>query len=316
MPSPLPRYSDEDILSARGPKSTVDPFIPYAYLVEPECNADGSVEDVATIFLTNRECPFRCLMCDLWKNTTDETVPAGAIPRQIDYALDRLPAAQSIKLYNSGNFFDAQAIPRSDFPDIANRLLQFKTVIVENHPKLCNDSCLQFRDLLEPDLEIALGLETVHEAILARMNKQMTLDDFERAARFLTTENISARAFILLKPPFLSEEEGIHWALKSIEFAFFTGVSCCSIIPTRTGNGMLEQLLEKGEFLEPSLVSMETVLETAIEFRQGRGFMDVWDADRFFDCPDCGPERVERLQRINLSQQLEPPIACHCRSTP
>ena len=33
----------------------------------------------AVVFLTNRECPFRCVMCDLWMNTLDETVPRGAI---------------------------------------------------------------------------------------------------------------------------------------------------------------------------------------------------------------------------------------------
>ena len=84
--------------------------------------AAGCVEDVATLFLTNRECPFRCLMCDLWRNTTDTRVPPGAIPQQIDYALARLPAARHIKLYNSGNFFDHQAIPPEDYAAIAERV--------------------------------------------------------------------------------------------------------------------------------------------------------------------------------------------------
>ena len=75
--------------------------------------------DVATLFLTNRECPYRCLMCDLWKNTLTETVPIGAIPAQIDYALGQLPPARQIKLYNSGSFFDPHAIPPQDHPAIA-----------------------------------------------------------------------------------------------------------------------------------------------------------------------------------------------------
>lgn len=57
--------SDREILAARPAKNAVDPHTPYAYLVEPECSAGRSVEDVATIFLTNRECPFKCLYCDL-----------------------------------------------------------------------------------------------------------------------------------------------------------------------------------------------------------------------------------------------------------
>ena len=106
--------SESEVFAARGPKNRVDPQLPWAALVEPERTASGQIVEVATIFLTNRECPFRCLMCDLWKNTTDEPVPAGAIPAQIDHALARLPPAQHIKLYNSGNFFDPLAIPPGD----------------------------------------------------------------------------------------------------------------------------------------------------------------------------------------------------------
>ena len=75
--------------------------------------AGGAVEDVATL-LSNRECPFRCLMCDLWKNTTTDASPDGAVAAQIEYALARLPPALHVKLYNAGNFFDAQAIPPAD----------------------------------------------------------------------------------------------------------------------------------------------------------------------------------------------------------
>src|ERR1700678_1346699 len=71
---------DAWILSRRPAREKRDPFIPYEYFVEEECAAGGAVEPVATIFLTNRECPFRCLMCDLWRNTLSETVPSGAIP--------------------------------------------------------------------------------------------------------------------------------------------------------------------------------------------------------------------------------------------
>ncbi len=121
-------------------------------------------------------------MCDLWRNTTDRRVPDGAIAAQVEYALARLPAAPHVKLYNAGNFFDAQAIPPGDLPRIAELLTPFQTAIVECHPRLVGPRCLEFRDLLRPALRVAMGLETAHPEVLRRLNKGMTLDDFERAA--------------------------------------------------------------------------------------------------------------------------------------
>ncbi len=308
----MAHFSDRDITSARGGKNPVDPARPYAFLLEPECSAAGRVEDVATLFLTNRECPFRCLMCDLWRNTTDVRVPLGAIPRQIDFALERLPKARHIKLYNSGNFFDHQAIPPEDYRAIADRVSGFETVVVENHPRLCGDDVLRFRDLLPGQLEVALGLETVQEEVLAALNKRMTLRDYEQAVRFLCSHDIRVRTFILLRPPFLNEDEGVHWAERSLQFAFDVGVECCAVIPTRAGNGMLDQLASQGLFQSPSMRSMERVQETGLRMRRGRVLMDLWDCERFYPCAACGPRRRERLDRMNLTQSLLAPIACRC----
>lgn len=305
-----PWIDDKEITRARTGKNPVDPWHPYAFLVEPEHSAAGLVEDVATIFLTNRECPFHCLMCDLWKNTLDTRVPDGAIPAQIDYALERLPAARHIKLYNSANFFDPQAIPRADWPAIAHRVKRFQTVIVENHPRLCTGDCAQFRDLTGTQLEVALGLETIHPEILPRLNKHMTTADFETAVTQLRSWDIPTRAFILLRPPYLTEAEGVDWACRSIRFAFDSGVRCCSVIPVRGGNGIMEQLQMEGWYSPPSLAALEEVLDFGLSLQRGRVFVDLWDVERFASCERCASLRRERLRRANLSQAIEQPIAC------
>jgi archaeosine synthase beta-subunit len=313
MPDLRTGYSDAEILAARGPKNRVDPYVPWAFFPERERTASGEIVDVATIFLTNRECPFRCLMCDLWKNTTDEPVPPGAIPAQIDHALARLPPARQIKLYNSGNFFDPLAIPRDDYPAIADRVRGFENVIVENHPRLCTDECLRFRDLLETNLEIALGLETTNLDILRALNKRMTVDDFDQATEFLREAGIAVRAFILLKPPLVVDEnEAVELALQSIEHAFAVGAGCCSVIPTRAGNGAMEQLAAQRAFGPPCLGSLERVLEEGIRLAQGRVFVDLWDAESLAACPVCRPVRIGRLRQMNLRQEVLPPVACHC----
>ena len=75
------------ILEQRPARNILEQTKPYAFLVETEAGADGEAVQVTTVFLTNRECPWRCLMCDLWRNTLDHSVPQGAITEQIRYAL-------------------------------------------------------------------------------------------------------------------------------------------------------------------------------------------------------------------------------------
>ncbi|MCZ6652870.1 MAG: radical SAM protein, partial [Planctomycetota bacterium] len=162
------------ILDQRSPKNSLDVERAYGAFVEQEPDAAGRLLNVATLLLTNRECPFRCLMCDLWKNTLDDSTPPGAIVEQIHSALEMLPTAEVVKLYNAGNFFDAGAIPREDWPGIAEMVAPFGRVIVESHPKMIDGRAKELRDLLTGRLELAIGLETVQEEVLERLNKQMT----------------------------------------------------------------------------------------------------------------------------------------------
>jgi archaeosine synthase beta-subunit len=302
------------ILEKRPARNRLDERKPYAFLVETEAGPAGQAVDVTTVFLTNRECPWRCLMCDLWKNTLEETVPAGAIADQIRFALGNLPKAPRersfLKLYNAGSFFDPRAIPPAEYPEIARLSGEFCRTIVESHPVLVGPRCLEFRDLLTGQLEVAMGLETAHPVILERLNKRMTLDQFRRAARFLQEHGVDLRVFILVRPPWLSEEDGIEWAKRSLDFAFDCGASVCSLIPTRAGNGAMEALAANGEFSPPSLASLERALEYGLGRKAGRVFADLWEVDKFVRCPDCSEARAGRISKMNAFQVAIPKIRC------
>ena len=297
------------IEAQRGPKNTLDPRIPYASLWEEEVGASGERIPTATLFLTNRECPYRCLMCDLWKNTLDSRVPIGAIPAQIAWALERLPAARQIKLYNAGSFFDNQAIPPEDDAEIARLVAGFDRVIVECHPSLVGERCVQFGQRLSGKLEVALGLETAHAPTLERLNKRFTLTDFRRSAALLRSHDIDLRVFLLLRPPFMTEAEGLEWACRSLEYAFDCGASVCCLIPTRAGNGALEALEVAGQFALPSLVSLEAAQEYGLRLNKGRVFADLWDIAIFSQCA-CAPARVTRMASMNRTQRIPAPVLC------
>jgi hypothetical protein len=298
------------VLERRAKRNALTPGRPWAYLVEEERSASGEVVPVATVFLTNRECPWRCVMCDLWRNTLAEDTPAGAIPEQIAYALARLPAAREVKLYNSGSFFDRRAIPAEDHAAIAAGVAGFERVIVECHPSLVTDECFRFHDRLRGRLEVAMGLETAHPGVLERLNKRMTLEDFAAAADRLRSNDLDLRVFLLVKPPFMQESETLEWTARSLEFAFDCGATAVSLIATRAGNGAMEELSGEGFFSPPSLAMLEEAAAYGIGLGRGRVFADLWDVERFATCGVCRGDRIARLRRMNLEQLVPPAIGC------
>ncbi len=316
----LPVFTSGQIVAQRPTKNRVSPDRPYAWMIEPECDSQRQLRQVVTLFLTGSECSFRCTMCDLWKNTLDGATPVGGIPKQIAFALKDLgvdprdPIAagvSSIKLYNSSNFFDKRAVPFEDWPAICELVQKFETVVVENHPALNRDHPSKFQSQISGQLEVAMGLETIHPQVLPWLNKQMTLDQYRQEVQRLVKRNIRVRTFILVKPPSLSELEGVDWAIRSIKYAFDCGVECCSMVPVRGGNGTMDQLRRDGLFEPPELISLERVLEAGLQMERGRVFMDLWDSQLFGGCSACREQRLERMTRMNQTQQLEKEVQCN-----
>jgi uncharacterized Fe-S cluster-containing MiaB family protein len=318
---------DQFVLQHRPPKTRLDPHRAYASAWEEEPDESGVLAPTAVVFLTNRECPFRCVMCDLWKNTLDERVPAGAIPEQIRVARSGLPAARQIKLYNAGSFFDPQQIPLEDDDEIAREVNGFERVIVEAHPAFLSgayaERCLRFKAALAGRLEVAVGLETAHPEVLARLNKRMTIEAFRKAADFLHRHDIALRVFVLLSPPFMPAGAALEWACRSIDLAAACGATACSVIPTRGGNGAIEALGDA--FTPPQLPALEAAVEYGLQRRAGpcgpaepsgpamRVFADLWDVERFFTC-ECSATRAKRLAAMNREQRVVPQVECACES--
>jgi radical SAM enzyme (TIGR01210 family) len=306
-------HHNSEIVRLRPAKNLVGPGVSYHFLHEQEPDAHGQLQRVNTIFLTGKECAFKCLMCDLWKNTLDGPTPAGAILNQLDYTLARLPEADTIKLYNSSNFFDPKAVPPEDYPGIIERVKSYKRVIVENHPKLCGEACVEFSRQLDGKLEIAMGLETVHPEVLPLLNKQMTIEDFAAAASYLRDNEIDVRAFVLLNPPYLTgRDENIKWAFATVKFAFESGAQCCSIIPTRPGNGIMDVLQREHNYVPPTLDMLEAVFEQALSLKKGLVLADTWDIGFLSQCDQCFDARKKRLGTMNFDQQIHPKVNCNC----
>lgn len=297
---------------------------------------DVQLANVLTLFLRGSECAFRCVMCDLWKWTHSEATRSGQISEQVEAGVQAYrnshPAASStfdttitepngsenwIKLYNASNFFASRNVPTEDLQSIAESVSDFQRVIVENHPKVLNEAICSFRDALNGRLEIAMGLETIHPEVLPRLNKSMDLKDFAHACEWLHNRDVDVRAFVLLRPPGLSEQEGVDWCLRSVDFASELGIRHISIIPVRSGNGAIEHLAARGHFTAPQASSLETVLVESLQLERSVVTVDLWDWDDMLGhCDQCRQKRKLRLQNANLYQVMpkQSDLTCSCNA--
>jgi hypothetical protein len=234
-------------------------------------------------------------------------------------------------------------VPESDYDAIASGLSGLDLVVVESHPSLIGPRVDRFLEALDRagpalrplilslskdersgrasegpadhaavQLEVAMGLETVHPDALARLHKHMTVEQFADAASRLGRSGVSVRAFLLIAPPFVAPDEQDAWLLRSIDVAVGCGVSVVTLIPTRTGNGAMEALSAEGAFRPPRLDDIERSAELALARIRGheRIFVDVWDLEPFAACAACFTARRDRLHAMNLEQRVLPSIEC------
>lgn len=290
----------------------MDPWRPLEVFWEDERWELGPTP-VMTVLLAGAECRFTCVFCDLWRRTLDGPTPPGAIPAQLRQALrsrDPLPDPGGIKLYNASNFFDRHAVPEEDDAAIASLVEPFARVTVECHPRLIGRRCLDFGARLEGRLEVAIGLETVHPAALARLNKQMRLADFDRAAARLGEAGIALRVFLLVPPPFVPRPENIEWIARAVAYAERAGARHVALVPMRPGNGAVDRLLRTGDIEPASLRFMEDVFDRVLPDARTVVSVDLWDIERLAACGGCRSARVARLRRMNLTGRAEPRIEC------
>jgi hypothetical protein len=281
-------------------------------LWEEEREPGGGTIPALTVFLAGAECPFTCVFCDLWRHTLGSPTPPGALPAQLHKALAAagpLSRPAALKLYNASNFFDPRAVPVADEPALLDLAAPFARVTVECHPRLIEDRCLRFAERLEGRLEVAMGLETIHPEALPKLNKGMTLTDFDRAAGTLRQAGIGLRAFVLVSPPFVPPEEAVEWVARSAAYAFERGAERVALIPVRDDNGFLETLWEAGDFTISTLDLLEAALERCLPLG-GIVTADLWDARRFATCAACADARIARLERMNRTGRAEARVEC------
>lgn len=299
----------------RSDRSPRDPLRHQGIKIDLELGPGRCTRRAATLFLTGMECPFHCSMCDLWQFTLADATPVGALAHQIEDGLRELSEpCDWMKLYNASNFFDPRAVPEEDYGRITQAMAPFERVVVENHPRLIGSRMLRFQDQLQAQLEIAMGLETIHPVSIDWLDKQMSQEDFAAAMEFCGKHGIDRRVFLILQPPGTAPEEAVDWGLQAAKLAASLGARHISMIPLRAGNGVVDRLLQDRAIQLPTVGKLEQWLFAAQTLLPDTVVtVDLWDWDRLpGHCVCCSQPRLERLRRMNLRSPTLPLKATRC----
>ncbi len=243
-----------------------------AYWKEQDYLEGQGTVDAGVIILPTRGCRWGlksgCTMCGYVNDSADIPPKDEELLSNLETALEKLDGVKYLKLFNSGSFFDPLEISQDASSSILSLLngRGIDRVQVESRPEFINEEVLGVAiDASDFELEVGLGVETTSDKIRRDcINKNISLEDFNRAIGNCKNLGVLVKGYLLLKPLFLTEAEAIHDTLKSAEELAKMGASRISINPLNIQRGTLvEYLWDRKEYRPPWLWSVLDVLKKA-----------------------------------------------------
>jgi radical SAM enzyme (TIGR01210 family) len=222
-----------------------------------------------------------CTMCGEQAVTTrGKTVSPDEQVRQLARVLEDRSFAQHpiLCIYNSGSFFNESELP----PHVRDRMIGLvaktkgiEKLILETRPEYLTPQAVEdVAKLLEgKTLEIAVGLETKSDEIRELcVNKNFTLQQFREHVEEIC-RLVPVLIYVLIKPPFLTEQEGIDDAIATARFALEElGASAVSFEPlSKQRHTLVERLCDRHLWRLPWLWSVVEVIQGAHSIAEGTG---------------------------------------------
>lgn len=224
--------------------------------------------------------------------------------------------AYSIKLFTSGSFLDKKELPLEIQKAILEEVSNYqnvKEVVLESRPEYVTDQVLEniAGSIDITKVEIAIGLESANNMILKNsINKGFFWEDFKKAALRVFEAGGKVKAYLLFKPPFVSEYDSIIDVFKSVEKLVEIGVDTVSINSISIHRGtLLAQLFEKNQYRTPWIWSLVHLCKSIKQnFPKLRVICDIVSGgnDRgAHNCGSCDKPLLEKISHFSLSQDIE-----------
>lgn len=264
-----------------------------------------------------------CTMCGFASDSATVPPTPDDLIAQFRDAMSRRPEEEfMVKIFTSGSFLDAGEMP----PDARSFILEeldadpdVVKVILETRPEFVTpETMAACRDAISKKLEIAIGVETSSDDIRVDcINKGFLFEDFIRASKIAHQFDSTVKAYLLLKPPFLSEGAAIRDIIRSVHdvslYAETISINLCNV---QKGT-LVERLWRRGDYRPPWLWSAISVLRGAkMEHPDSVITSDPVGAGSKHgphNCGKCDREVADAIIRFSLTQDIdELCIECDC----
>ena len=308
-----------------------DPHEPTRVWVDEDNTPDGVYESL-TIILNTGGCRWAraggCTMCGYVAESVEGgTVEHEALMDQIQVCLDHEAEhtdepAELIKIYTSGSFLDEREVPAETRRAIAETFGDRKRIVLESLPDFVDSEKITDFTAQGLAVDIAIGLETATDRIRHDcVNKYYDFADFEDACATANEAGAGVKAYLLMKPPFLSEREARDDMIASVRrCAAVDGCHTVSMNPCNVQQyTMVNELFREGGYRPPWLWSVADVLEQTsdvdaivISDPVGHG------SDRgAHNCGECDDRVQKAIKDFDLRQDpsVFSQVECDCERT-
>lgn len=232
-----------------------------------------------------------------------------------------------VKLYINGSFFNenelAKDVAISFLCELKNKF-GITCVCVETRPEyLSKSKLLEYITETAVDFEVCFGIESANNRIRnVCLNKGVDINSF-----YLLCQDIMGlckiKVYLLIKPPFISENEAIQDVVSSVNDLVNHGITAISYTPIAIQKNTLLEFLLQENLYRPvwiwSLIEINTQLaslrQTYPEIRLGGLEYYPVPVQTYFNCEKCSSRLATMLaSNRDITWQdisLEQPCSCY-----
>ncbi len=301
-------------------------------------NSHGGETKRLMIILTAKGCTWAktggpCTMCNYWIKRC--AVTAQNLVNQFTSEIAQYDLSEEgityVCIFCSGSFLSNAEVPeeaRIKIMETVAQLPSIRKVMVEARAEhVTKEKVLQMKTILRgKTLEIGLGLESSDDFVRqVCINKGLSLKTFEKAVKILKECDTELLAYVLIKPPFLTEKEAINDAVNTAQYVFdlTEKIGIPTVIDFEAVHvkapSLVYRLYKNKKFRCVWLWSIIDILKRVSEL----GNIQVLLSPEGYEwhelprnCKKCTPEIIEAISRYNVHQNIKEfdGLDCECRT--